>query len=132
LKLAQGDSTAETTNSFQEKDIDICSRLTRLFIAQGGAAEDNAKGTRDGTQLRGEIDAFRGDLRQRIDENIVDTSLTRDDIEAILFASRALIEEFPNPAELPSIEGAGPPGRLVRREDLEYLASACRLGRRGG
>ncbi|AMV20205.1 caspase domain-containing protein [Planctomyces sp. SH-PL14] len=119
----------EHLNRIGEKDVAICARLAELLMAVanhpvGTAPSDCEK------QIADQAAELRAILDRYLDEERLDRSLTRDEIEAALFCLRTMIEELDQPlAELQ--EQRLREFQLTRRNDIERLLGYCRSARRG-
>lgn len=131
-KLAAVPSVADSRehlNRIGEKDVAICARLAELLMAVanhpvGTAPSDCEK------QIADQAAELRMLLDRYLDEERLDRSLTRDEIEAALFCLRTMIEELDQPlAELQ--EQRLREFQLTRRNDVERLLGYCRSARRG-
>jgi hypothetical protein len=113
----------------RERDIAICKRITNLLLAHCRCQQSTMEhGCDEKLALDHDTNKLRDDLRELLEENRLNSSLRRDEVEAALFCVKLLMDELENPAESDDPSEARR-GRIVRRDDVELLLGFCRLAR---
>jgi hypothetical protein len=111
-----------------EPSMFIVDKLTRLILGYCRSVACEGEGCDDGKSFDAELNEFRKQLGKLAKDNFLDSSLSRDDIEAALFALRVILEDFPDPS---GADASSKKGRVTRRKDIELMLEFCRLGRGG-
>ncbi|WP_437203437.1 caspase family protein [Planctomicrobium sp. SH664] len=123
-EIARGDV------GINQPSIHICRDLTRLLLAADLKPDPQGELTCQLEQLAKYAGILRNTLEAYLDEERLNRTLNREDLEAAMFALKILLEDLKEP--LAEIKDPLIPTRVARRNDLTTLLGYCRSARRGG
>lgn len=114
-----------------DRSIRLCARLTQVLLAIDNETDPAHPEGHLMRESRKQLISLRQELAESLNDEMLNRSLSRDDLEAALFCMKVILQDLKVPvAQIDALDSK--PARVNRIHDLDLLIGFCRSARRSG
>ncbi|WP_437191975.1 caspase family protein [Planctomicrobium sp. SH527] len=114
-----------------DRSIRLCARLTELLLAIDRETAPSHPAGLPLHESQRQLTTLREELAESLTDEMLNRSLSRDDLEAALFCMKVILQDLKEPIALIDASDIKP-ARVNRFRDLDLLIGFCRSARRSG